>query len=218
MKALLILISLLFTNNFASAQVAGVSYEWELKSDKKGIQVFTSAVANSKFRAVRAHVKVKASVQSLVGIVTDHANCSNWADLCKEERVIERVSATESYVYSYSDVPFPVTDRDAVAHVIWQHLPEQKKTSMTSVATTGKLAKTKAVRIEDGYANWHFTELDNGETLVENFAHVDPNGPTPAWLTNLLLVDSPIKTLINMRDLAESGAYDDAKIDFLNTP
>lgn len=197
------------------AQVDGVEYNWVLKRDKTGIKIFTSSVKGSKYKAIRAEMQVDASVNSLVGLVFDSPSCSKWADLCKEERLLETVSPSEHYMYVYNDIPFPVKDRDVVAHVVWEYDEIKKKATMTSIASSGRLDKTKAVRIEKAVANWHFTALGNGKTLVENFAHIDPNGPTPAWLTNLLLVDSPFKTLKRMRKIVESGKYDDYQPGFI---
>jgi len=197
------------------AQVDGVEYDWELKRDKVGIKVFTSPVKGSKYKAVRAEMQVKASVNSLVGLVFDSAACPKWADLCKEQRLVEAVSPSELYVYVYNDIPFPVKDRDVLAHLVWEYDSAKKKVTMSSTATVGRLDKTKAVRIENAVANWHFTALGDGETLVENFAHIDPNGPTPAWVTNLLLVDSPFKTLKRMRKIVESGKYAEYQPEFI---
>ena len=46
-------------------------------------------------------------------------------------------------------------------------------------------------------------------------AHVDPNGPTPAWITNFLLVDSPFETPSRMRDLIATGRYDNHQFDLI---
>ncbi len=211
---LIILIGALLAN-MAYSQVDGITYDWKMKRDKDNIKIFTSKVPDSKFEAVRAEMRIKGSLHSLVGLVSDSAACPSWADLCKEEKVIETISETESYVYTYNDIPFPVKDRDVLAHVVWQYIPEKRKVSMTSIATTGRFKKTKAIRIEKAIAHWHFTELENGEVLVENFAHIDPNGPTPAWITNMMLVSSPFKTLVNMRKAIQSGKYDQHKFDFI---
>ncbi|MFT6099874.1 MAG: hypothetical protein ACJAYF_002424 [Arenicella sp.] len=64
-------------------------------------------------------------------------------------------------------------------------------------------------------SEWHFTPQSNGMVLVENYAHVDPTGNVPAWLTNLLIVDSPYQSLKNMRKLLSAGAYSDAEVGFI---
>ena len=199
----------------AAAQLAGVKYDWEQQRDKKGIIIETSSVAGSDFKAVRGEMSVKASVSSLVALVEDLPSCPDWAALCKEARVEKRISDTESYAYIYNDIPFPVSDRDVYAHVVWVQEPATRKVSMTSTATAGGTPKTDAVRIQKAVSQWHFTPNNDGTTKVENFAHIDPNGPTPAWITNMMLVDSPFKSMQNMREIVEAGSYADVKIAFL---
>lgn len=156
-------------------------------------------------------MNVKGKVESIVALVLDVDKCSSWADLCKESKIVKRLSSTEFYVYTYNDVPFPVTDRYVVAHVNWQQDPNTLQVSMLTKPIEGEIEKENAVRIKDADSRWYFTPQVDGTTLVETFAHVDPNGPIPAWLSNLLQVNSPFKTMKNMRQLIESGAYKNAE-------
>lgn len=194
------------------AQLEGVSYEWKGKKSNKGISISTSSVEGSSFKAVRGEMIVKASVASLFALVEDTSVCPDWAAMCKEARLEKRISESESYVYIYNDIPFPVSDRDVYTHVVWTRDPETNRISMTSTASKDGTPKTKAVRIENAVSQWHFTPNGDGTTTVENFAHIDPNGPTPAWITNMMLVDAPYKTMLRMRKIVESGAYADAVI------
>jgi len=201
----------------ASAQVEGVDYDWTEKKNKNGIAISTSSVEGSFFKAVRGEMVVKAGVEALVALVEDMEACPDWAAMCKESRVEKRVSDKESFAYVYNDIPFPVTDRDVYTHVVWSRNPDTKRVTMTGTAAKGGTAKTKAVRIENAVSQWHFTPKGDGTTFVENFAHIDPNGPTPAWVTNLMLVDSPFKSMKKMREIVESGSYDDTTVPFLDS-
>ena len=106
----------------AQAQVEGVDYDWEEKRDRAGLKIFTSTVANSPFRAVRGEMQIDGTVSALVALVDDLPNCHVWADLCKSSRSVEQMPGLpgEQYVHVYNDIPFPVKDRDVVAHVIWE--------------------------------------------------------------------------------------------------
>ena len=194
----------------ADAQLAGVSYDWKEQKNKQGVSVSTSLVEGSSFKAVRGEMLVKGSIASLFALVEDTSACADWAAMCKEATLEKRISVSESYIYVYNDIPFPVSDRDVYAHVVWTRDPQTQRVSMTSTATPGGAPKTKAVRIERAVSQWHFTPKGDGITKVENFAHIDPNGPTPAWITNMMLVDAPYKTMLKMRKIIESGAYADA--------
>ncbi|NNC98963.1 MAG: hypothetical protein HKN85_02150 [Gammaproteobacteria bacterium] len=200
----------------ASAQVNGVDYQWEEKKKDNGITIYTSPVEGSPFKAVRGEMVITGTVVSLVALVEDMPACPDWAALCRESRVEKRISETESYAYIYNDLPFPVSDRDVYTHVVWTIEPGSGKVSMTSIATEGGTPATKAVRLENAMSQWHFTPNGDGTVLVENFAHIDPNGPTPAWITNLMLVDSPYTSMQNMRKIIEGGGYADAEVPFLD--
>jgi hypothetical protein len=136
--------------------------------------------------------------------------------MCKSAGIVEQISAAECYVHSINDAPFPVRDRDIVAHVQWSYDKETGNVSMRSDATPDRLPKRKGiVRVQYASSEWHFTPQSNGMVLVENYAHVDPTGNVPAWLTNLLIVDSPYQSLKNMRKLLSAGAYSDAEVGFI---
>ncbi|MBL4672331.1 MAG: START domain-containing protein [Arenicella sp.] len=200
----------------ANAQWKDADLEWTLKRDRDGIQIFLTKVPGSKFRAILSIMEVEASTGQLAALVMDLDNCPNWAAMCKSAEIIERISASECYVHSINDAPFPVRDRDIVAHVQWFYDKANGKVSMRSDATPDRLPKRKGiVRVQYASSEWHFTPLNNGMVLVENYAHVDPTGNVPAWLTNLLIVDSPYRTLKNMRKLISTGAYSDASVGFI---
>lgn len=210
----------LFLAHESIAQQANVDYQWEEKRDRDGIRIFTSKVSGSPFKAVRGEMVVKASVAQLVALVNDLSHCHEWADLCKTSKALEVISSSEQIVHIHNNIPFPVKDRDVVAHMMWVTDRTTGRISMISKALSkiesqSRLPSThKAVRVYDAETHWHFTPVGGGVVRVENFAHIDPNGPTPAWLTNLLLVSSPFKTMQSMRELVEAGKYNDVILPF----
>jgi hypothetical protein len=212
---LLAFIFLSLTFSFTYAQNSDINkdwrnYNWKEKKNKDGIKIYTSNIKNSKYDAVYGTMIVNSAVNSLVALVRDTEACQQWADLCKESRVEKKISEVEYYVYTYNDIPFPVTDRDVVAKVKWSQDPNILNVIMTTEAVAGIVENTNAVRIEEADSRWYFLPQEDGTTKVETFAHINPNGPTPAWLTNMLLVGSPFKTMRDMRNIVEGGAYADA--------
>jgi hypothetical protein len=216
-SALLIAVVTLITFS-ANAQREDVEYNWEEKKNKDGISISISKVEGSKFKAVRGVMTIKGTAKALVAMVEDLPACSKWASLCKESRIEKRISDTENYVYVYNDIPFPVADRDVYTRVVWKQDELSGKVSMTSMASTDEDSTPKkkgVIRIKDAMSQWHFTPKSDGMVLVENFAHIDPGGATPAWLTNVLLIDSPFKTMSKMRKIIESGEYANSEVSFL---
>ena len=71
------------------------------------------------------------------------------------------------------------------------------------------------IRLKQATSQWHFTPKPNGMVLVESFAHINPSGPMPAWITNMIIVNSPFQTLKRVRSIVKSGAYDNKTVSFL---
>jgi len=189
--------------------------DWRLEKDSDGISVWTRAVEGSKHRAVRARMIVATPIMELVALIRDTEACPEWAEFCAASHVHESVSEAEAYIYTLNDMPWPVTDRDALSHVMWTADATTGAVRMDAVATDGRLEPKKgAVRLTDASTSWSFTPTADG-VLVESEAHVDPAGPIPAWITNMLLVDAPMKTMQKLRDVAATGRYADAVVDFV---
>ena len=201
------------TPNIASAEL-GDDLTWELARDRDDIQVYTASVPDSKHKAVRAVMTIPNNVRELVALVMDTDACPDWAALCKESRVAEMVSPTEAYIYTYNDLPWPVRDRDAVGHVNWV-VADSGVVSMTAKIAEGVVEPHKrALRLTTGITSWTFSPQTDGSTQVVSFAHLDPGGTVPSWITNMLLVDSPWDTMAAMRSVVASGRYEAADVPF----
>lgn len=203
----------------AAPVVGADEFAWSLKKDEGGISISTRAVDGSDYKAVRATMIVESSLGKLVALVRDTSACPEWAAMCRESHVEEAVSETLLYVYSYNDVPWPAKDRDAVARVNWSQDPETLAVLMEASAVPGRMPETdSAIRLTSAVTRWIFTPLGDGRVEVATEAHVDPGGPMPAWLFNILLVNSPFETLANMREIVSSERYAGASFDFLVEP
>lgn len=151
---------------------------------------------------------VDSPIQALVAIIRDTEACREWAQFCAESYVHESLSAEEAYIYTLNDMPWPVADRDVLSHVTWTVDAETGQVDMEAVATQGILEPHPGhVRLTDARSHWTLRPLEDGRVEVETFAHVDPAGPVPAWITNRLLVDAPFRTLQQLRELGASGRY-----------
>jgi len=198
-------------------QSANADSAWQLRKDKAGIQVYTRSVDGSPYDAVRAVTRVdKIRLMSLVAVIEDVEACGDWADSCKESYVQRRVSDTEAYVYTHNDMPFPVKDRDVLAHVNWMQNRDTYEIVMTSKATSGLMEKVKGrLRLTEAQSSWRFKPLASGKIEVSNEAHINPGSSLPGWITNMLLVDTPYKTIKDFVAEASMPKYQNVQVDFI---
>ena len=203
-----------------STVAAGQTSEWELKRDLDGIEVFTRSVDGSPYKEVRSRSTITGvTLSSLVALIEDAEACPNWADKCAESYLVERVSPTESLIYTHNDMPFPVSDRDVVARVIWQQNTEPLSVTMTSTAISGVVeAKRGRLRLTNANALWEFSPNLDGSITVVNQAHIDPGSSIPGWVTNMLLVDTPFETMKSYLSEVVKPKYQSANIEFVSEP
>ncbi|MDA1076965.1 MAG: START domain-containing protein [Proteobacteria bacterium] len=192
---------------------------WHLVLDKEGVQVFSRSVEGSRFKEAKATMIISSTLSELVALVRDTDACGEWAALCAKADTIEVASETDLHVYTLNELPWPVSNRDAVAHVLWRQAPEDLSVTMSASLVSGKLPENSGVvRLSYGETSWNFKPIGDGRVEVISRAHIDPGGAVPAWLTNRLLVRAPFETLAGMRMLVQTGRYADSKFEFVTEP
>lgn len=192
---------------------------WTLIRKRNGIEVFTRHIEGSKYKAVKATMTLHTSLSAVSALVRDKRECPRWQSLCKSAEALKVISPQDLYVYQINDLPWPVSDRDVVAHVIWRQNKKTLAVTMTASAVRGMMPRRKGlVRVTHAETRWTFTPVGRGMVRITTEAHIEPGGPIPAWVVNMLLVKSPFKTLSNMRNILASGRYDNARLNFIKEP
>ncbi len=193
---------------------------WELRLDRDGVQIYTSEVEGSPYDAVLSRGVVEGiRLSSLAAVIRDAKACHRWADRCAESWVHGTISERESLVYTLNDLPFPIRDRDVLAHVKWQQDSNTLAVSMESEATADLLPVKRGItRLENARTTWDFIPLGNGKIEVRNWAHIDPGSNLPAWITNMLLIDTPFSTLSALIQEAGKERYANAEVSFISEP
>ena len=110
-------------------------------------------------------------------------------------------------------------DRDVLAHVKWQQDENTLAVSMQSEATKGILPENKGIqRLVNARTTWEFIPQADGSVEVSNWAHIDPGSNLPAWITNMLLIDTPFKTMKAFVAEARKETYTEAEVTFIEEP
>lgn len=201
-------------------QARAAEEEWDLRRDRDSIQVYSRAVEGSAYAEVKTTTTLEnVSLASLVALIEDAEACPTWADKCAESYVFERISETESYVYTHNDMPFPVKDRDVLAHVQWSQDSGSLMVTMISVAVSGMLDEIRGrLRLTQANASWTFLPLASGSVEVSNTAHINPGSNLPGWVTNMLLVDTPFETMKAFVAEVAKSKYQTATVGFIREP
>lgn len=201
----LFLFWLLLALSFVPAKLLAES-DWKLVKDHQGIQVYSRSVADSELNAVRGVTLIDATLTELVTLLRDPALRSTWDEHSGETYRVQLVNDEEELVYLHSKLPWPVSDRDMVNRVTWSQDVDSLVVYMQSRATKGLLeSKRGRVRVTDASNEWVLRPIEGGLVEVTTTAHLDPAGPLPAFLLNMLSVESPYRSLLRLRAFAEEG-------------
>jgi hypothetical protein len=111
--------------------------EWTLATNKDDIKVFTKAVPDSKIKAIKVEGVFNASPSQLVTLIMDVNSSADWMYHTKSSTLIKQVSATELYYYSEVSMPWPIQNRDFVAHLIVSQNPQTKVITIQGPTVAG---------------------------------------------------------------------------------
>src|ERR1700760_4400958 len=119
--------------------------EWELKTEKDGIKVYTGNIADSKINAIKVECTYNAPPAQLVAIVMDVNTATDWVSHVKSAVLLKQVSASELYYYSEIAMPWPVANRDYVAPLIVSQDPNSKVVTIDAPAVSGWVPEKKGI-------------------------------------------------------------------------
>lgn len=212
-----VLAASLFLCGFNLTSEASLEMEWAIQRSENGIDVFTRPEPESQFEAVRAVMTLEdVRLSSLVALISDTQACSRLESRCVEAKTLDKINQTESVVYRYNNMPFPVRDRDMVLRLKWYQQPDSLNVNLVISNVTGFLPeKKRRVRMPKVNLGWKFEPLPDGSVKVSSEGHIEPGANLPAWLLNQFLVSAPFKTMEAVASIVREPLYRDAKLSFI---
>jgi hypothetical protein len=209
-------IALLFI--LLSAPSRAAADDWRLEKERDGAQISTRAVAGWSIREIRGSARIPARLSAIVAVLCDPEATHELNDLTVESKIVQRDSDTRYQFYNAMKLSWPVSDRDIVNQRRISQEPASGVVTLDDTAIGDTVPPRKGyVRMEKSHQSWTLTPAGN-EVAVEMRALSDPNGPIPSAIINLMAVDAPLKTLLRLKELAQTPKYADAQLAFIKEP
>ena len=156
---------------------------------------------------INAYVLVKnAKASDFMALLSDTDNAPNWLENVKSVTLMERLSPSETLVYTHFNSPWPVSDRDLVSYSCYHALDEHKTELQIKSQPYAKAEVAGIVRIKDLTAYWRLEEQQSN-LLVRHQAYADPSGSIPRWLSNKVSLKSVYKTLEAIREQLANNQF-----------
>ncbi len=191
-----LIIVLLVINNIAIGQG-----QWHLSKDKNKIKVYTRTIQNSKYKECKTTTIINAPTEIVFQLIRDVPHSSQWIDKVTSAREIK---TRRDYYISYEIIHLGhgIKDRDIVTKNIIKRFDDGKiKIIITSAASTYPPQNNK-VRIKKVHGYWLLEPIGHDKTKLTYQFFSDPQN-VPGWIINTFISESPYKTVLNLKRLAE---------------
>jgi hypothetical protein len=188
--------------------VLAAEAEWRLEKDEDGTQIYSRTVDGWDIREMRGVSSFGGALASLVAVIDDVSVMPAFNEFIEKSEVLQRDNANRYRIYTLTDMPWPLRDRDVLAQREIICDPETGVVTIIDVATRDLIpTKDGLVRIERSRQQWTLTPSAEGDVDIELRLLSDPAGPIPAVLINALSVSTPFKTLRDLKALAQQPKY-----------
>jgi hypothetical protein len=191
-------ISVLFFTMMLTSSVAAQS--WDFIKEKDGIKIFTRIEAGKTLKSYKAITDIIVPAEKIFTLMEDINNTDWWDNKLTQIKVLLYEKGKRSQYYMVYELPWPVADRDLCVDVNITTDPLTGICKINAVALNGVMPeRNDMVRIKDYLQTW--TIIPDGKELthivLEGF--VDPAGTIPKWISNMMIIESPIKAISGLR-------------------
>jgi hypothetical protein len=190
--------------------------DWELRTEKQGIKIYTRTFPDSKFKAIKVELQLQTSLSRLVAVLLDVNTATEWVYATKSATLLKQVSPSDLIYYSEIRLPWPLSNRDFIARLITKQDPETKVVTIDGPTITDYVpVKKDIVRVKRSEGKWIITPEGDGHLRVEYTLRTDPGGDIPAWLFNLFVTHGPVESFEKLQQQIKKPAYDNIHLPFI---
>jgi hypothetical protein len=206
---------LLFVTWLTPAVVSAQS-DWELRTDRKDIKVYTRTYPDSKYKAIKVELNLESTLSRLVTVLLDVKTAPEWVYSTKSAVLLKQVSPNDLIYYSEVKLPWPMSNRDFIARLITTQDPATRVVTINGPTITDYVpVKKDIVRVRKSEGKWIITPTGEGHLRIEYTLQTDPGGDIPAWLFNLFVTKGPLESFEKLREQIKKPAYDNATLPFI---
>jgi len=200
-----LLLSWLLIIAFSTAQ----ENDWQLLDSEDGIDVYSRIEKATGIEEYRAVTTFNCRLEVIAIILKDFTNYPNWMPDCLQAKLLEQIDADNLLLYYLHNSPSPLKNRDVVLKVETKIDPNSKILYINSVNINDDRypPQPDAVRMAKMETCWIIEAINREQTRLSYRLLSDPAGWIPASLAIQSIRPLPLKTLLALRQLAQSERY-----------
>jgi len=173
---------------------------WDFINEKDGIKIYTRKEAGKSLKSYKGITDINAPAGKIFALMEDVNNTDWWDKNLTHIKVLLYEKNKRAQCYMVYKLPCLVPDRDLCVEVTNAIDPVTGECKMTVVSLPGVIPENKnMVRINNYLQTWTITPTGKEMTHVVLEGFVDPAGHIPDWITNTLIINSPLKAIRELR-------------------
>jgi hypothetical protein len=190
--------------------------DWELKTEKEGIKVYTKTFADSKFKAIRVDLDLQATLSQVVALLMDVNTGAEWIYATKTSVLLKQISPGELVYYSEVKLPWPMSNRDFIAQLKASQDAKTKVVTIDGPVIPDYVpVKEGIVRVSKSEGKWVITPLGPNHVKILYTLRMDPGGDLPAWLFNLFVTKGPTESFKNLQAELRKPVHAHARLSYI---
>lgn len=185
------------------------SLNWRVDVKKHNLTMYIADVPGSDVKAFKGESTYKATMPQLVSLLSDMKALPNILHGVIKSKSIKMDQANHvQHCWYEMDLPWPYKNRDfSIEETVSRTGPDS--VLVTLIAKPDRVPPTKdRVRVKDMTVHIRLKKTSPKLVEMSYMGHVDPSGSLPSWLINMMLTDTPTKTLKNIHK-ADLTRYDE---------
>ncbi|MCX6283323.1 MAG: hypothetical protein NTW31_03680 [Bacteroidetes bacterium] len=182
---------------------------WYFIKEKNGIKIYTRIPEYSSFKCFKGETILHASMKEIGMYIGNVKNFNWWDKNIRDLKVLESDSDKHVKYYFIYDVTWPLNDRDICVDVVISIDSVSGVKVVYAKPLPGVVPEQEGiVRIKNYWQKWTLTPIDKNSVhaILEGF--VDPAGSVPAWLYNMVIVETPLKVMGGIKQKVEAAHRD----------
>jgi START domain len=186
------------------------SNEWKLASEENGITIWTRKVPGDSLLRVKAEMRARARVSSVLAILEETEVLDKSIGIDKVN-VLERKDTPLVYMayhHYVHNMPQPVGAREFILQTYYAQDPKTYQVELNVLAAPNKRPPVAGlVRVKHLNNIWAITPLPNGELDLTMTADVDLGGNLPFFANNAIMPFAIRELFKSIRNLSATDRY-----------
>lgn len=181
-----------------------VAQKWEFAKERDGVKIYTRKEVNSSLKSFRGVTDLHTDMDKVCSLLGNGKNFDWWDKDITGIKVLSFEPGKVIQYYLIYNVPWPLSDRDLVVDARISVNPVTKEETIMAQPLLNVIPeKPDLIRIKKYWQKWTVTPISPGLVRVTLEGFVDPGGNVPSWLYNMVITDTPLKVIKEVRKRVE---------------